>query len=75
MPSAIEEAFARLIGKHGQLARRPLDGKPMTGRLEGKRRWKLGGASSSWRVIYEVDEEQWAVRVVAIGARADVYRP
>ena len=74
MPPPIREAFERLIGEHGQLARRPLAGKTMTGRLAGKRRWKLGNAASPWRVIYEVDEDQWSVQVVAVGYRADIYR-
>lgn len=29
----------------------------------------------TWRIIYELDEERHVVRVLAVGHRANVYRP
>ncbi len=73
IPPAILEAFGRLVAEDGQLACRPLDGKPMAPPLTGQFRWKLGSATRPWRVLYEVDEEQWSVTVLAIGQHGSIY--
>lgn len=74
IPEAVLAAFERLIDEDGPLARHPLSGLALTRSLAGKYRWKLGDQQSPWRVIYLVDEDQWAVQVLAIGHRSEIYR-
>jgi len=74
IPEAVLAAFERLIDEDGPLVRHPLSGLALTRSLAGKYRWKLGDQQSPWRVIYLVDEDQWAVQVLAIGHRSEIYR-
>ena len=42
----------------------------MRGNLRGLRKVRIG----DYRVVYEVDDEAWLVRIVTIGHRRDVYK-
>jgi mRNA-degrading endonuclease RelE of RelBE toxin-antitoxin system len=46
-------------------------GKPLRGELSGLHSARVG----TYRVVYEIIEEQHTVRVLYIDHRADVYRP
>jgi mRNA interferase RelE/StbE len=61
---AIEDAL-------GQLEREPGAGHPLRGRLRGLRSLRVG----SYRIIYQLVDEQQTVRVAAILHRAVAYRP
>ena len=51
------------------LAKEPLQGKPLGFTLKGLRSWRTG----DWRIIYEAEAERVVVVVVTIGHRRDVY--
>ncbi len=59
---AIEDAL-------GLLEREPTAGYPLRGRLRGLRSLRLG----SYRIVYQLDEGERTVRVVAIRHRASAY--
>lgn len=46
-------------------------GKPLMFEHEGR----LSARRGPYRIIYELDDQQHVVRVIAIGHRRDVYRP
>jgi mRNA interferase RelE/StbE len=54
----------------GLLERDPLTGHALRGRLTGLRSLRVG----SYRIIYQLAEEERAVRVVAIRHRSVAYR-
>jgi mRNA interferase RelE/StbE len=60
---AIEDAL-------GQLEREPGAGHPLRGRLRGLRSLRVG----SYRIIYQLVDEQQTLRVAAILHRAVAYR-
>ncbi len=60
---AIEDAL-------GLLEREPTVGYPLRGRLRGLRSLRLG----SYRIVYQLADEDRTVRVVAIRHRAVAYR-
>ena len=47
----------------------PYQGKELTGPLRGKFSWRVG----SYRIIYEIVEQQIQVNVIAIGHRDKIY--
>ncbi len=56
----------------GPLAENPRRvGKALRGDLEGLHAARVG----AYRVVYEIDEQAHAVRVLFVDHRADVYRP
>lgn len=67
-----EAVAAAIIETLIVLAEKPkVLGKPLGLELEGCWSARRG----PYRIVYEIDEEQGLVRVVAIGHRADIYRP
>jgi mRNA interferase RelE/StbE len=60
---AIEDAL-------GQLEREPTAGHPLRGRLRGLRSLRVG----SYRIVYQLIDEQQIVRVAAILHRSVAYR-
>lgn len=66
-----EKAVGAVIGSFEALADNPHRiGKPLRLELEGLRVARRG----PYRVIYEIDDVNRVVSVVALGHRADVYR-
>ena len=60
---AIEDAL-------GQLEREPTAGHPLRGRLRGVRSMRVG----SYRIVYQLIDEQQTLRVAAILQRSVAYR-
>ena len=60
----------RLIEAIDRLADNPAAGGALKGELEGLRRVRVG----SYRIVYEVKDDQLVVLVVRIGHRRDIYR-
>ena len=52
-----------------ELAKDPLQGKPLSFTLKGLRSWRTG----DWRIIYRAEAEKVVVVVVTVGHRRDVY--
>lgn len=52
-----------------ELAKDPLQGKPLSFTLKGLRSWRTG----DWRIIYGAEAEKVVVVVVTVGHRRDVY--
>jgi mRNA interferase RelE/StbE len=52
-----------------ELAKDPLQGKPLSFTLKGLRSWRTG----DWRIIYRAEAERVVLVVVTIGHRRDVY--
>ena len=52
------------------LGKNPLIGKPLEGKLEGLRSFRVG----IWRIIHKLVKEQDLILIVRIGRRDDVYR-
>jgi len=52
-----------------ELAKDPLQGKPLSFTLKGLRSWRTG----DWRIIYRAEAEKVVVVVVTAGHRRDVY--
>ena len=46
-------------------------GKPLRGDLAGLHSARVG----AYRIVYEIDKDQYMVKVVYIGHQADIYRP
>ena len=70
LPERVATAAVEFI--YGPPADRPRQvGKPLRFDLEGKHSAHRG----DYRVIYQIDEAARRVLVLAIGHRADVYRP
>jgi len=63
--AAVVETFEAIAGNPRRV------GKPLQFELEGRRSARRG----PYRVIYRLDEDDRSVLVLAIGHRADVYRP
>ena len=61
----------RLIEAIDRLREMPAAGAVLKGEFSGLRRLRVG----SYRVIYEVVEDDLVVLVVRVGHRKDVYRP
>jgi len=56
---------------HGDLARHPKRaGKPLTGSMEG--RWTA--RRGSYRIIYEIDDDNRVIRIIGMAHRDDIYR-
>lgn len=67
-----EKAAAAVIETFEAIAENPRRvGKPLQFELEA--RWS--GRRGPYRVMYRLDEDDRAVVILAIGHRADVYRP
>lgn len=60
----------RLIEAIDRLADNPAAGSVLKGELSGLRRVRVG----SYRIVYEVQDDQLVVLVVRIGHRRDIYR-
>jgi len=60
----------RLIEAIDRLAENPAAGSVLKGELSGLRRVRVG----SYRIVYEVQDDQLVVLVVRIGHRRDIYR-
>jgi len=56
--------------KDNKLKKRPLDGKPLGGKLEGLLRIKL---LKDWRIIYQVESLEQVVWIVSVIPRKDAY--
>jgi mRNA interferase RelE/StbE len=52
-----------------ELAKDPLQGKPLGFTLKGLRSWRTG----DWRIIYRAEAEKVVVVIVTVGHRRDVY--
>jgi mRNA-degrading endonuclease RelE of RelBE toxin-antitoxin system len=66
-----ESAAAAIVETLRALAENPRRlGKPLALELEGR----FAARRGPYRVIYEIDEAEKLVRVVAIGHRRDIYR-
>ena len=59
----------RLVAAIDELAQNPYRGSALKGELTGLRRIRIG----SYRVIYEIRENDFVVLVVPAGHRRDVY--
>lgn len=69
LPEKIATACVEFV--YGGLAENPhLVGRPLRFDLEGKHSARRG----DFRVIYEINDDQHAVTVVAIDHRSDIYR-
>ena len=60
----------RLVAAIDDLAQNPYRGSALKGELTGLRRVRVG----SYRVIYEIRENQFVVLVISAGHRKNVYR-
>jgi mRNA interferase RelE/StbE len=70
LPEKVATAAVEFI--YGSLAENPQRvGKPLRFELEGLHSARRGG----YRVVYEIDEPEATVTIIAIQHRADVYRP
>ena len=69
LPEKIATACVEFV--YGGLAENPhRAGRPLRFDLEGKHSARRG----DFRIIYEIDEDQHAVTIVAIDHRSDIYR-
>ena len=64
-----EPGERRLVGRQ-ELEREPTAGHPLRGRLRGLRSLRVG----SYRIVYQLIDEQQTVRVAAILHRSVAYR-
>ena len=70
LPEKISAAAVEFI--HGALAENPQRvGKPLRAPLEGH----YSAHRGPYRVVYQIDDDEHVVAVVAVIHRADVYRP
>lgn len=70
LPARVVPAVIEFV--YGALAEDPHRvGKPLRGDLAGLH----GARRGSYRVLYEINDEQQAVTVVRVASRADAYRP
>ena len=70
LPEKVATAAVEFI--YGSLAENPQRvGKPLRFELEGLHSARRG----DYRVVYEIDETEATVTIIAIQHRADVYRP
>jgi mRNA-degrading endonuclease RelE of RelBE toxin-antitoxin system len=70
LPEKVATAAVEFI--YGSLAENPQRvGKPLRFELEGLHSARRG----DYRVVYEVDQNEATVTIIAIQHRADVYRP
>lgn len=60
----------RIAAAMDGLAKNPLQGTVLKGRLRGLRRLRIG----RYRVVYEVEKEALVVLVIRVAGRAAVYR-
>ena len=60
----------RIIGAIDQLRDNPAAGSVLKGEFSGLRRIRVG----SYRVVYEVHDQQLVILVIRIGHRREVYR-
>ena len=60
----------RLVAAIDGLAQNPYRGSALKGELTGLRRIRVG----SYRVIYEIRENEFIILVVSAGHRRDIYR-
>lgn len=60
----------RLVAAIDGLAQNPYRGSALKGELTGLRRIRVG----SYRVIYEIRENEFIILVVSTGHRRDIYR-
>lgn len=60
----------RIINAIDQLKTNPVAGSVLKGEFSGLRRIRVG----SYRVVYEVQDEQLVILVIRIGHRREVYR-
>ena len=60
----------RLVAAIDDLAQKPYRGSALKGELTGLRRIRVG----SYRVIYEIRENEFIILVVSAGHRRDIYR-
>ena len=70
LASADKSIFLRIANSLEALKGEPLQGKPLKGRLEGKRSLRVG----NFRIIYSVIQQKLVVYVFDIGHRREVYR-
>lgn len=69
LPISVVAAVIETLGATAETPRRL--GKPLRFELEGYWSARRG----PYRIVYRVDDETQTVLVVAVGHRADVYRP
>jgi mRNA interferase RelE/StbE len=69
LPISVTAAVLETLGAIAANPRRL--GKPLRFELEGTRSARRG----PYRVIYRIDEQAHTVTILAVGHRADVYRP
>jgi mRNA interferase RelE/StbE len=60
----------RLVDAIDRLATEPAAGGVLKGEFQGLRRLRVG----TYRIIYEVREDELAILVIRVGHRKDVYR-
>lgn len=69
LPIAVAAAVLETLEAIAENSRRL--GKPLMFEHEGR----FSARRGPYRIIYELDDDQQIVRVIAIGHRRDVYRP